>query len=159
MEIIRDHYILREWKQTDKKSLAQNMNNIHIWNNLRDTLPNPYTEQDAHNFIESVQAKTNIYDFAIQVGEEAVGGISCTPQSDIERLNAEIGYWIGEKYWNKGIMSRALKDAVHYIFQNTPLIRLYANVFESNYPSMRVLEKVGFKKIEILEKQPLNKTK
>lgn len=159
MEIIRERYTLREWRPTDKKSLAYNINNKHIWNNLRDALPNPYTEQDAENFIEKVREKTGIYDFAIQVGKEAVGGISCTPQNDIERFNAEIGYWIGEKYWNKGIMSLALKDAVHYIFQNTSLIRLYAKVFESNYPSMKVLENVGFEKIAIFKKAAVKQMK
>ncbi|MDD6210950.1 MAG: GNAT family protein [Bacteroidales bacterium] len=156
MKIIREHYILRKWEIADAHSLSENIGNIHIWNNVRDALPYPYTVKDAIAFIEMNQGRKNC-NFAIEINGIAVGGVGFIPQKDVERLNAEIGYWLGEKFWNKGIMSQALRDLVDYIFTETEIIRLFASVFDFNKSSMRVLEKVGFEKKAVFRKAAIKK--
>lgn len=140
-------YAIRPWKMTDSRRLAENANNINIWKNVRDQFPHPYTENDAKAFIRMAQSKKNVEDFAVIVNDEAVGGIGYIQGNDIERLNAEIGYWIGERYWGKGIISDALKDVIAYIFTYTDIIRLFTSVLEHNIASTKVLEKNGFRRI------------
>ena len=82
----------------------------------------------------------------------AVGNIGFVRGTDVERFNAEVGYWISERYWNQGITSEALADAIQYYFEHTEVIRIFATVYEYNLASMRVLEKVGFKKTGIFRK-------
>lgn len=83
---------LREWELTDCFSLAEHINNIKIWNNVRDGLPHPYTLQDAEAYIRMVQTKPFVQDFAIVVDGKAVGGVGIVPMSDVGRVSAEIGY-------------------------------------------------------------------
>ncbi len=148
--IIKQKYTLRPLQNEDAESLAKNANNINIWNNVRDYFPNPYTLQDAYNFIEYTRQKEQLENLTIAINGKAAGMVGFIPGSDVERLNAEIGYWLGEEHWGKGIMSAVVKDIIGYIFGNTPFIRLYAPVFEFNFASMKVLENNGFNKIAIL---------
>ena len=136
----KKNYTLRTWQTEDAASLAQYLNNKNIWNNCRDGLPYPYSQEDANVFLAMVQAKENIHDFCIEVNGE------------VERFSAEVGYWIGEPFWNQGIVTDALKKAINYYFEHTDKIRVFAVVFEHNSPSMRVLEKVGFTKVGIMQK-------
>jgi RimJ/RimL family protein N-acetyltransferase len=109
---------LREWQSSDKYSLAENANNIHIWNNLRNYFPHPYTVKDGKTFIQRVKNKpkpaTNL---AIVVDEKAVGGVGIVLRTDVERITAELGYWLGENYWNKGIMTEAVKQDVEHTIE------------------------------------------
>ena len=89
---------------------------------------------------------------AITINDQVVGGIGITQQADVYRFNAELGYWLGEPFWNKGIMTEAVQAMVDYAFENFKLIRIYARVFEFNEASMRVLEKAGFHKEAINKK-------
>ena len=148
----KKNYTLRTWQTEDAASLAQYLNNKNIWNNCRDGLPYPYSQEDANVFLAMVQAKENIHDFCIEVNGEAVGNIGFIPATDVERFSAEVGYWIGEPFWNQGIVTDALKKAINYYFEHTDKIRVFAVVFEHNSPSMRVLEKVGFTKVGIMQK-------
>ena len=153
-------FILRSWQLTDKASLAEHANNIHVWNNLRDYFPHPYTEDDGELFIRMVLNKpAPVIDFAIDVNGKAVGGIGIILNKDVERISAEMGYWLGEDYWNKGIMSQAIKQMSEYVFANCSIIKLYATPFSFNLASMRVLEKAGFVKEGILRQAAIKNGK
>ena len=146
-------YTLREWQLSDKGSLAENANNIHIWNNVRDSFPHPYTEKDAEEYLQMVsEQEMPTTNFAIVVDSKAVGGIGIMLKSDVERATAEIGYWLGEAYWNKGIMTKVVKEITYYAFAHFPIKKLYASVFETNVGSARVLYKAGFTKEAVLKK-------
>jgi len=150
--IQREEFLLRPWQPDDAISLAENANNIHVWNNVRDGFPHPYTVEDGINYINMTLKQPYIQNLAIVVDGKAVGGVGIIPQSDVERFNAEIGYWIGESNWNKGIMTEVVKAAITYFFSTTDIIRLFACVYEYNIGSMRVMEKAGFRKVGIMEK-------
>ena len=150
--VIKDLYTLKSWEDQDTESLAFHLNNKKIWDNCRDGLPYPYTKGNARFFIKQAQEKTDISDFCITVGGEAIGNIGFVRGTDVERFNAEVGYWISEKYWNQGIVSDALTEAIQYYFAHTEVIRIFATVYEYNPASMRVLEKAGFRKTGIFRK-------
>ena len=143
---------LREWQLSDIASLVENANNINIWNNVRDSFPYPYSEKDGKEFIETVLWMPKpTENLAIAVDGKAVGGIGIVRQTDIERSSAEIGYWLGEKYWNKGIVTEAVKQMLDYVFANFPLQKIYTPVFDFNIASQKVLEKAGFEREAILK--------
>jgi len=112
--------------------------------NLRDRFPYPYTVRDARNWLDVVVDQRLETNFAIDVGGEVVGGIGFTPQDDVARRSAEIGYWLGEQFWGRGIATEALVAVTEYAFATFDLCRLYAHVFDWNGASARVLEKAGY---------------
>ncbi|MBK7851914.1 MAG: GNAT family N-acetyltransferase [Bacteroidetes bacterium] len=137
---------VRNWKESDAEALAKYANNNKIEANLRDGFPFPYSLEEAHKFIASVQATDPVTIFAIEVGGEAIGSIGYFPKDNIYKYNAEIGYWIGEPFWGRGIIPEVLRVMTEYIFETTRLTRIYAEVFGRNTASARALEKAGFKK-------------
>lgn len=143
---------LRTWRKSDIQALAKYLNNKRIWNNCRDALPYPYTEKDAEQFIGFVTGQSELCNYCIEINHEAAGNISFTKGTDVERYNAELGYWLAEPYWNQGIMSQAVKQAVKDYLSLSDIIRIYANVYGNNLASMKVLEKVGFRKCGIFRK-------
>lgn len=153
-------FVLREWELSDKQSLTENANNIHVWNNLRDYFPFPYTPEEGEKFIEMVLQKPKpATDFAISVHGKAVGGIGIILNTDVQKISAEVGFWLGENYWNKGIMTAALKEMADYSFSNFPLIKLYATVFDFNTASQNVLKKAGFEKEAVLKRAAIKNNK
>lgn len=136
--------ILREWKTGDEESLVQHANSRAIWRNLRDAFPHPYTLADASHWIEVANPTTPITNFAIVVDGAAVGGIGLVLKDDVFRRSAEIGYWLGEQFWGRGIVTEAVRAVTDYAFATFDLCRVYAGVFEWNPASMRVLEKAGY---------------
>lgn len=146
MEIVKEKYTLREWQLSDIESLVKNANNIHIWRNMTDLFPHPYTQQDAESFIHMNMEKDEQDAFAIVVDGQAVGNIWFERGKDVERFGAEIGYWLGEAYWGQNILSDAMQTVRDYIFTKTDIVRLFARAFSYNPGSMRVLEKSGFTK-------------
>jgi len=149
-------FILREWSLSDKESLTENANNINIWNNVRDYFPSPYTIEDGEDFIKMILNKPKpSTDFTIEVDGKAVGGIGIVLNSDVERIAAEIGYWLGESYWNRGIMTEVVKEMIDYSFSNFPIKKLYASIFDFNKASQKVLEKAGFEKEAILKQSAI----
>lgn len=144
---------LRAWQSTDKASLVRNANNRAISRNLWDVFPHPYSDTDADSWL--ARAATNpppsgIY--AIEVDSEAVGGLALERGSDIARLSAEIGYWLGEAYWGRGIASEVVGRVTELAFANSDIVRIFAPVFAWNARSMRVLERNGFTRECILRR-------
>ncbi len=136
---------LRAWQYADVDQLAKLANNEAIWNNLRDYFPHPYNRSDANKWIRSHASKRSSTHYAIMVNEELVGAISIIPKEDIYRKSAEIGYWIGEPFWKKGIATMAVEEVLRVFTKNHPdIIRIFAEVFAENIASMKVLQKNGF---------------
>lgn len=144
MELILKNCRVRYFQDGDEESLALNANNKNIWLNLRNFFPHPYTLQDAKNWIKQTAITNPKTIFAIDVRGEAVGGIGFNIKDDVFFRSAEIGYWLGEKYWGKGIATEALIAVTKYAFDNFDIVRLYAGVYEWNKSSIRVLEKAGY---------------
>jgi RimJ/RimL family protein N-acetyltransferase len=137
--------LLRRWRMEDRASLIRNANNRRVWRNLRDIFPHPYTESDADAWLaHATDQQQAPWVFAIEVDGEAGGGIGLKRGSDIESQSAEIGYWLGERYWGRGIATAAARGITERAFEETDLCRLYAWVFAWNPASMRVLEKAGY---------------
>jgi [ribosomal protein S5]-alanine N-acetyltransferase len=144
MEAIRiGEWSLRSWEKADVPALVKYADNRKIWLNVRDAFPYPYTRKDAEAWINTMQDP--LTNFAIAGPAEAIGGVGFNLQEDVYCRSAEIGYWLGEPYWNRGIATLAVAATVKYAFATFDLVRLYATVFEWNPASARVLEKNGFK--------------
>ena len=137
---------IRRWELSDARDLATALSNKKIQDNLRDGLPYPYTEQDGKEFISAMLAtnENDTFAFAITVNGKVIGSIGAFRQGNIHRQTAELGYYIAEEYWGKGIMTEAVKQLCDYVFSNTDIIRIYAEPFAYNIGSCRVLEKAGF---------------
>ncbi len=145
--MIEPTFSLREWKLSDAKNLASAINNKKILENLRDGIPYPYTEKDGEEFINAMLSadKNSTFAFAIDVEGKAVGSIGIFRQTNIHFRTAELGYYLAEEYWGKGIMTEAVKQACKYVFDNSDILRIYAEPFAYNTASCRVLEKAGFR--------------
>ena len=143
---------VRSWRKSDVDSLVRYGDNVRIWRNLRDRFPRPYTHSDAREWIEFASACKPPIDFAIEVGGEAVGGVGLKPGIDVERIGAEIGYWLGEPFWGRGIATAALSAATEYAFRELGMVRVFALPFATNAASVRVLEKAGFSRAGVLRK-------
>ena len=154
--IQRDNYLIRPWHPDDASSLVKHANSPNIARNLRDGFPYPYTLQEAHKWLQMVGENTDDIILAIVVNEEAAGGIGLHGLKDVYRYNSEIGYWLSELYWGKGIMSDAVGAMVEFAFTETRWLRLFASIYENNPSSMRVLEKNGFHK-EAIHKRAVMK--
>jgi RimJ/RimL family protein N-acetyltransferase len=140
-----DQIVLRAWRSSDILSLVRYANNRKIWINLRNIFPHPYTPTDAEKWIaicESNRGPTT--NFVIALQGEAIGGIGCRLLDDVDCKTAEIGYWLGEPFWGRGIATAALKQTTEYAFQTFRLDRIQAHVFVWNPASARVLEKCGY---------------
>ncbi|MES1225556.1 MAG: GNAT family protein [Bacteroidota bacterium] len=132
--------------------MAELLNNKKITVNLRDLIPFPYTKADADFFISMKKDEEPVMVFGIEFNKQFCGVISLVAQNDVYQKSAEIGYWLGEPFWNKGIITTAVKLITDYGFNQLNLVRIFAGVFEYNLPSMKVLEKNGYKKEGIFEK-------
>jgi RimJ/RimL family protein N-acetyltransferase len=135
---------VRSWRSEDAAGIVRYANNYKIWLNLRDAFPHPYTAQHARDFIRSVKNRSPETTFAIAVDDEAVGSIGFVLHPDVERVSAEIGYWLAEPFWGRGIVTDALAAVTKYALDTHQLTRIYAVPFASNAASCRVLEKAGY---------------
>ncbi len=138
---------IRKWSVEDAESLAEILNNKKILDNLRDGIPFPYTVQDALEYINStLKADGNcVFSFAVSAEDKVVGSIGIFRKDNIHSRTAELGYYIGEQFWNKGYATSAVNAACEYVFNNTDIIRIFAEPFARNNASCRVLEKAGFR--------------
>jgi RimJ/RimL family protein N-acetyltransferase len=135
---------VRSWRPGDADAIVRHANNRKVWLNLRDAFPHPYTRRDARAFLLSVLGARPETQFAIEVDGAAVGGIGFRIQSDVERIGAELGYWLGEAYWGRGIATAAVRAVTEHAFTAHELRRVFALPFADNVASARVLEKAGF---------------
>lgn len=142
--------LIRSWQYGDEDQLPQHANNKAIWLNLRDSFPHPYTQLDAQRWIQYVVDPELETNFAIDVGGEAIGNIGLRIGEDISRYSAELWYWLGQAYWGRGIVSAAIKAMIDYAFAQFNLTRLYAQPMAHNAASIKVLEKVGFRREGLL---------
>lgn len=146
MRVESGNIVLRPWVEADAERLAEIANNKNIYDNLRDGFPHPYSIEDAQQFI-ALQQEENKHSkvFAIVVDGKVAGSIGGFLKEDVYRKNAEIGYYLAEEYWGKGIITKAIKMIVAFLFENFDIIRIYAEPFARNMGSRRSLEKAGFK--------------
>jgi RimJ/RimL family protein N-acetyltransferase len=143
---------VRSWRRSDLDSLVRHADNPNVARNLRDRFPSPYTRADGEKWLDLVEEQRPELNFAIEVAGEAVGGIGVIPGQDIERISGEVGYWLGEIVWGRGIATAALKGFSAYCFSELKLSRLVAFAFAENAPSRRVLEKSGYQLEGILRR-------
>ena len=144
MEISIGEYTLREWRSGDEAALVKYANNRNIWINLQDRFPHPYTMADAQDWVRLNLNRSPVTNLAIATAEEAIGAVGLMLQDDVHRHSAEVGYWLAEPFWGRGIMTAALRVMVDYAFDTLGLVRLYATHFAWNPASGRVMQKAGF---------------
>ncbi len=144
MQIDIGEWQVRSFRPDDAEALAKYANNRKIWRNIRDAFPHPYRLEDAVAWIRMAGRQFPEVSFAIADANEVIGTIGLGLQSDVNYRSAEIGYWLGEPFWGRGIAAAALIALTEYAFARYDLIRLFAYVYEWNPASVRVLEKAGY---------------
>ena len=148
--------VLRPWRQSDREVLAALANDRRISINLRDHFPYPYGVADADRFIALAQGMVPQTYFAIEASGGLAGGIGYTLHTDVERIAAEVGYWIGVPFWGRGIATEAVRLVTAMAFARHPeLRRLYALPFAPNAASARVLEKTGYQREAVLRQSAI----
>lgn len=137
---------IRPWRTEDAGGLAAALNNRRVQDNLRDGPPYPYTVADAEAYIAAMLAaeEGTAYAFAITVDGAAVGSIAAFRKENIHFRTAELGYYLAEPYWGKGIGSKAVRQICDDLFAHTDILRIFAAPFVHNAASCRILEKAGF---------------
>lgn len=146
MKLSEGKISLRRLEMKDKEKLAFLANNKKVFDNLRDYFPHPYTEKNAEDFIQMTGQENPAMTFAIEYEGQICGVAGLVAQPDVYRKTAEIGYWIGELFWNKGIATIAVKLLTDYAFKQLDFIRIHTGIFEYNTASMKVLERNGYEK-------------
>ena len=136
--------VMRPWRLSDAPSLAAAANSHAIWRNLRDAFPHPYTLADAERYLAATVSRVPPVAFALAVEGAAVGGLSLRVGTDIARRSAELGYWLAEAHWGRGIVTAAIRAATVYAFGELELVRVWAVPFVRNPASARVLERAGY---------------
>ena len=155
MRLELDDLKVRSWRKDDLKSLVLHANNPKIAANLRDQFPHPYTRHDAIDFLDYAQWQEPECSFAIEYGGEAVGGVGFLLGRDIARISAEMGYWLSEEFWGRGIATRAVAAMSDWALDNYKLTRVFAMAFAHNSASIRVLEKAGFEREGVMRRSAI----
>jgi RimJ/RimL family protein N-acetyltransferase len=143
-QLVGSKCVVRPFVITDAESIASVANDRRIWLQLRDLFPHPYQVADAESFIGRVAAVDPPLSLAIVIDGLAVGVVGLEPMTDVNRLTAEIGYWIGAAFWGRGVATEAVALATDWSFRTHGLLRLFAQPFAGNFASRRVLEKAGY---------------
>ncbi|MEX2599474.1 MAG: GNAT family protein [Dehalococcoidia bacterium] len=139
-------YVIRDWAMSDTDALVKHADNHNVWRNLLDAFPHPYSRRDAREWLHLATDQQPRVSFAIASPDEAIGGIGLQLQHDVSSRSAEVGYWLGEPFWGKGIATAAVRAFTYWAFAHRELQieRLFANAFAWNPASARVLEKAGY---------------
>lgn len=137
---------IRKWALSDAKDVAAAISNPHVLDNLRDGIPYPYTEEDGKNFISRLLAtdEQENFAFAITADGRVVGSIGVSRQKNVHSRTGELGYYLAEDYWGRGMMTEAVRQICAYVFENSDILRIFAEPYAYNTASCRVLEKAGF---------------
>lgn len=146
---------VRDWRRDDLDALLRYANNPKIAANLRDQFPHPYTRRDGIDYLNYVRTMDVPMSFAMEYGGEAVGGIGFKLGMDIARLSIEMGYWLAEPFWGRGLTTRAVTSSSDWAFDNYKVVRIFATAFVHNLASIRVLEKSGFQREGILRRSAI----
>ena len=146
---------VRSWRKDDLQALLRHANNAKIAANLRDQFPHPYTRRDGIDFLDFARSQEPECAFAIEHGDEAVGGVGFLVGRDIARMSAEMGYWLSEDFWGRGIATRAVTAMSEWAFDNYKLTRVFAMAFAHNAASIRVLEKSGFEREGVMRRSAI----
>ncbi len=145
MEISFEGIILRPWSINDAEQLAIIANNKKVADNLRDGFPNPYSLKDAIDWLNVVLPENHPpRSFAVTINKQLAGSIGIVAKCDIYRKNVEIGYFLAEEYWGRGIATRSIKAATSYAFKEFDIVRVFAEPFSDNQGSCKALENAGF---------------
>ena len=118
MQLVLERCTIRPWRLDDAESLARHANNRKIWLAVRDLFPHPYTIQDAHEFLQRTISEGSAMKFCIEIDGVAVGGIGVHPGEDVHRHTATMGYWLGEEFWGRGVMTEAVAAVTDFCFEN-----------------------------------------
>jgi RimJ/RimL family protein N-acetyltransferase len=135
---------LRPFVPEDCPSLARFANDVSVWRSLRDAFPHPYTEEHAAAFLAHVGSGPPGCHLAIVVEGQAAGCIGLKLGTDVERISAELGYWLGAPFRGRGVMTEAIRAFTDDAFERFSLTRIFALPFAHNAASCRALEKAGF---------------
>jgi len=146
---------LRGFQDSDIRSITRYANNFHVSCYMASRMPYPYTEGDAQWWVK-IGSKELGLNFAIDLNSECIGVVGVQFGQGELQYSAEIGYWIAEEHWGKGIASEAVSKMTEHIFSDTKIVRLSAPVFSPNKASMRVLEKCGYA-LEAVHRQAVYK--
>lgn len=144
--------VLTPLSQKDAGDIARLLNNKKIWDNIRDYVPHPYGIKDAEQFIKMVSEENPVMTFGIRWNEYLAGVIGFKSQTDVYRKSVEVGYWIGEPFWGKGIATQAIRQIVSYGFSTLDINRIFAGAYSHNKASMKALENCGFQKEGVFRK-------
>jgi RimJ/RimL family protein N-acetyltransferase len=145
MEIFFEGISLIPWAISDASELALIANNKKIADNVRDAFPFPYSLKNAQDWLDLILVENDPPRFfAITIDKQVVGSIGIVSKTDIYRKNVEIGFFLSENFWGKGIATKAIKAATSYAFREFDIGRIYAESFSDNIGSRRALEKAGF---------------
>lgn len=152
MKISFCEYYIRSYEIKDKSAIFKYANNYNVTRLLRDQFPFPYTEEDADIWLQQAFSQEVEPNFAIANDKELIGAIGLKGQDDVNKFSAEIGYWLAEPFWGKGIATEAIKILTGYAFNNFNLNRIFAIIYEGNIASEKALIKAGFIKEATLRK-------
>lgn len=145
MELTGSTFVIRPWRAEDAESLAHYADNRKVWRNMGNTFPNPYTLEDAYDWLERCRNGAGGKAVsAIEIDEEACGGIGVERKGDVHLKVGVVGYWLGEPFWGRGTATEALRLVTQHAFERGDYVRLQASVFGWNPASGRVLEKAGY---------------
>lgn len=144
MRLMLTSCVVREFTASDLPSLVHHANDRHVWINLRDRFPHPYLEEHGRTFLDHVSRQSPARVWAVDVDGVAAGAIGLELFGDVERVSAEIGYWLGRACWGRGIMTEAVAAVTAEAFRQFDLTRIFALPFADNPGSIRVLEKAGY---------------
>ena len=155
MEIdLQNGFVLRDWpsawENADRERFVTLANDYDVWKQLYDRFPHPYTPADADEWIALNAKRTTLANFAICDGGGPIGSVGLTLREADYRHSAEIGYWLGQPFWGRGIATAAVQALTTYAFEALDLIRLEAHIFARNHASARVLEKAGYQREGLL---------